>query len=120
MRKECEDHFRASNYKLILQSEVPEGATLLSSVQQMKRKRKPSTGEVSKYKARMNVNGKQQIKGIHYEETYAPVVGWATIRFFMSLAIINNLLKCPDPPVDQAERGDKFQAVGLLTNKTSQ
>ena len=25
------------------------------------------------------------IKGLHYEETYAPVVQWATIRFFISL-----------------------------------
>jgi hypothetical protein len=90
IRKECEAHFKESNYKLIPRSEVPQGAPLLSSVWQMKRKRKPSTGEISKYKARMNVNGKEQIKGIHYEETYAPVVGWATIRFFMSLAIINN------------------------------
>ena len=61
--------------------EVPKDAPLLSSVWQMKRKRKPSTGEISKYKARMNVNGKEQIKGIHYDETYAPVVGWSTIRF---------------------------------------
>jgi hypothetical protein len=40
----------------------------------MKRKRKPSTGEISKYKARMNVDGSKMIKGLHYEETYAPVV----------------------------------------------
>jgi hypothetical protein len=38
----------------------------------------------------MNVNGKEQIQGVHYEETYAPVVGWATIGFFITLAIINN------------------------------
>ena len=67
---------------------LSEGATLLSTVWQMKRKRKPSTGEISKYKARMNVDGSQMIKGLHYEETYAPVVQWATIRFFISLAII--------------------------------
>lgn len=30
-----------------------------------------------------------------------------------------SVLKCPDPPVDQAERGDKFRVVGLLTNKPS-
>ncbi len=56
-RKECEDHFRESNYKLISIDQVPKNATLLSSVWQMKRKRKPSTGEISKYKARMNVDG---------------------------------------------------------------
>jgi hypothetical protein len=86
IRKECEDHFKESNYKLIPKQKAP----LLSGVWQMKRKWKPSTGEISKYKARMNVNDKEQIKGIHYEETYAPVVGWATIRFFMTQAIINN------------------------------
>jgi hypothetical protein len=53
----------------------------------MKRKRKPSTGEISKYKARMNVDGSQMVKGLHYEETYAPVVQWATIRFLISMAI---------------------------------
>ncbi len=90
IRKECEDHFRESNYKLINIDEVPKDATLLSSVWQMKRKRKPSTGEISKYKARMNVDGSKMIKGIHYEETYAPVVAWATIRFFLTLAVINN------------------------------
>jgi hypothetical protein len=52
IRKECEDHFRESNYKLISIDEVPKDATLLSSVWQMERKRKPSTGEISKYKAK--------------------------------------------------------------------
>jgi len=35
----------------------------------MKRKRKPLTGEISKYKARMNVDGSKMVKGMHYEET---------------------------------------------------
>ena len=73
MKKECEAHYKEENYKLIKKDKLPEGATLLSSVWQMKRKRKPSTGEISKYKARMNVDGSQMIKGLHYEETYAPV-----------------------------------------------
>ncbi len=72
----------------IKRSKLPEGATLLSSVWQMKRKRKPSTGEISKYKARMNVDGSKMIKGLHYEETYAPVVQWATIRLFMTIIYI--------------------------------
>ena len=89
INKECEAHYKEGNYKL-KRSELPEGATLLSSVWQMKRKRKPSTGEISKYKARMNVDGSKMIKGLHYEETYAPVVQWATIRFFMTMATLNN------------------------------
>ena len=38
----------------------------------------------------MNIDESQMIKGLHYEETYAPVVQWATIRFFISLAILSN------------------------------
>jgi hypothetical protein len=90
MTKACEAHYKEGNYRLVMRSELPEGATLLSSVWQMKRKRKPSKGEISKYKARMNIDGSQMIKGLHYEETYAPVVQWATIRFFISLAILSN------------------------------
>jgi hypothetical protein len=41
MRKECEAHYKEGNYRLVKRSELPEGATLLSSVWQMKRKRKP-------------------------------------------------------------------------------
>jgi hypothetical protein len=62
MQKECEAHYKKGNYKLIKRDKMPEGATLLSSVWQMKRKRKPSTGEFSKYKARMNVDGSQMIR----------------------------------------------------------
>jgi hypothetical protein len=57
IKKECEAHYKEGNYRLVKRSELPEGATLLSSVWQMKRKRKPSTGGISKYKARMNVDG---------------------------------------------------------------
>jgi hypothetical protein len=62
---------RKENYTLIKRSELPEGETLLSSVWQIKRKRIPSTGGISKYIARMNVDGSQMIKELHYEETYA-------------------------------------------------
>jgi hypothetical protein len=38
MKKECEAHYKEGNYRLVKKSELPEGATLLSSVWQMKRK----------------------------------------------------------------------------------
>ncbi len=37
MEKECSAHYKEGNYKLIKRSKLPEGATLLSSVWQMKR-----------------------------------------------------------------------------------
>jgi hypothetical protein len=55
----------------------------------MKRKRKPSTGEISKYRARMNEYGEGQTKCVHYDETYSPAIGWLTIRFIMSLSMIS-------------------------------
>ncbi len=61
MQDECTAHYKEGTYKLIKKSEMPSGVLLLSSVWQMKRKRKPSTGEISKYKARLNVNGKEQV-----------------------------------------------------------
>ena len=41
--------------------------------------------ENSKRIARVNLDGSRMIKGIHYEETYVPVVQWSTIRFFTPL-----------------------------------
>jgi hypothetical protein len=51
----------------------------------MKKKRKPFTGGISKYKARMNVDGCQMIKELHYEETHATIVQYETIRFHQIL-----------------------------------
>ena len=45
-------------------------------------------GEVYKHKSRLNVHGGKQVKGIDYEETYAPVVQWASIRLLLILGII--------------------------------
>ena len=45
---------------------------------------------IVKYKARWCAHGGQTIKGVHYENTYAPVVTWTTIRFLLTLALINN------------------------------
>ena len=47
-------------------------------------------GQIYKYKARVNVDGSRHIKGIHYEESWAPVASWTTIRFMMIWAMINN------------------------------
>jgi hypothetical protein len=47
MTKES-SYFKEGNNKLIKRSKPPEGATLFSSVWQMKRRREPPTGEISK------------------------------------------------------------------------
>ena len=46
------------------------------------------TQEVYKWKARLNVHGGQQEHGVHYWDTYTPVVTWQTVRFFFILSLL--------------------------------
>ena len=55
----------------------------------MRRKRRITTGEVYKWKARLNIHGGKQEHGINYWETYAPVISWTTIRLYLILALLN-------------------------------
>jgi transposase InsO family protein len=47
-------------------------------------------GEIVKYKARLVAQGFSQIPGIDYNETFAPVVRFDSLRTILSLAAINN------------------------------
>ena len=51
----------------------------------MKRKRDIQTGKIIKCKARLNIDGSKMKKGIHYDETYAPVANWSSIRLLFTL-----------------------------------
>jgi hypothetical protein len=55
MQDEGTAHYKEGTYKLIKKAEMLSGVPLLSSVWQMKRKRRQSTAEISKCKARLNV-----------------------------------------------------------------
>ena len=46
-----------------------------------------STGAVERLKARQVVHGNRQIKGIDYNETFAPVRKMSTVRVFLAVAI---------------------------------
>ena len=45
-----------------------------------------STGKVERYKARLVAQGFSQRPGVDFDETYAPVVGMATLRTLLSYA----------------------------------
>jgi hypothetical protein len=83
MQEEVNPHTVNGHWKLIKQSHLPKGATVLPAIWSMKRKRRISTREVYKWKARLTVDGSKQKYGVHYDETYSPVVTWATTRFFL-------------------------------------
>jgi hypothetical protein len=52
----------------------------------MRRKRRIETQEVYKWKARLNIHGGKQEKGVNFWETYAPVATWAAIRVILNMA----------------------------------
>ena len=74
MQSEWKGQATNKNFSLMRRSKVPEGATILPAVWQMRRKRDVCTGEIKKYKARLNLDESKMIKQKHYEFTYAPVV----------------------------------------------
>ena len=75
----------------------------------MRRKRDIKTRAVKKYKARLNIDGSRMRHGIDYEETYAPVAKWSTIRLILTLAAVHKwhtrqldyVLAFPQAPVER-------------------
>ena len=58
---------------------------VLDSIWAFKCKRYPD-GRVKKLKARFCVRGDQQVEGVDFFETFAPVVQWSTIRLLLVLS----------------------------------
>ena len=69
----------------MLRSSVPRGTNVLPGTWALKIKRYPD-GRVRKFKGRYCVRGDKQIKGVDYDETYAPVVAWTTVRMMLVMA----------------------------------
>ena len=55
----------------------------------MRRKRDIRTRKIKKWKARLNVDGSRMKQGVHYDQTYAPVASWKSIRLLLMLTIQN-------------------------------
>ena len=92
----------------MLLSKIPKGTKILDAVWAMKRKRDILTNAITKWKARLNVHGGQQEKGVNYEETYSPVAMWTSIRTLLVLSILNKwhtrqvdfVLAFPQAPIE--------------------
>ena len=70
---------------IVHKSTVPPGKSILPAVWQMKRKKDIQTQEIKKYKARLNIDSSKMIKEVHYNEMYAPVASWNSIRIMLVL-----------------------------------
>eukprot|EP00804_Cyclotella_cryptica_P022604 CCRYP_009465-RA/>CCRYP_009465-RA protein AED:0.35 eAED:0.35 QI:0/-1/0/1/-1/0/1/0/76 len=65
----------------------PDGAHIIDSTWAFEIKRYPD-GLIKKFKARFYVRGDQQIHGVDFFETYAPVVQWTTIWLMLTLEVL--------------------------------
>ena len=109
MDKEWNDQKDNGNFTIVHRSEVPEGATVLPGVWQMKRKRDIRTRKVKKYKARLNLDGSRMQHGKHYDQTYAPVANWNSIRALLTVSAlygwhtrqIDYVLAFPQAPIQR-------------------
>ena len=63
---------------------------VLDSTWAFKCKRYPD-GSIRKFKARFCCRGDQQVHGIDYFDTFAPVVSWTTVRILLILSVILGL-----------------------------
>ena len=61
----------------------------IMGVWSMKRKGNP-VGEIIKYNARFCSHGSQTKEGVHYTNTFAPVVTWTMICFLLILSLVHN------------------------------
>ncbi|KAF7334060.1 Retrovirus-related Pol polyprotein from transposon TNT 1-94 [Mycena venus] len=52
--------------------------------------KKDAYNQINKYKVRLVANGRTQIHGIHYTETYAPVVRHATLRVLLTFGAVRD------------------------------
>jgi hypothetical protein len=109
MQKEVDDQMANGNFTIVRRTKVPKGATVLPAVWQMKRKRDILSRQVKKWKGRLNVDGSRMQKCIHYDQTYAPVASWTSIRTLLALTAIHKwhtvqldyVLAFPQAPVEK-------------------
>ena len=109
MQKEMDDQLAKGNFTLVKCTRVPKGRIILPAVWQMKQKRNIRTREIKKYKARLNIDGSKMKHGEHYDQTYAPVASWTSVRLLLALASIHGwhttqidyVLAFPQAPVER-------------------
>jgi hypothetical protein len=83
MLKEVEDHESGQHWEITAQENIKRDVNgrqhkLVMAVWAFKHKRNPF-GQSTNYKVRLNVHGGQTKEGVHYWNTYAPVVQWFSV-----------------------------------------
>jgi len=89
MVKEIDDLFQNDVWQLCHCTEVGDIQTI-KAVWSFKRKRSPY-GTVTKHKARLCAQGDMQVEGVHFWDTYSPVVQLTTVRILLILSLLLGL-----------------------------
>jgi hypothetical protein len=109
MKEEITSQVEGGVYSIIHQGERPQEATLLPAVWQMRRKRNVVTGDIKRYKTRLNIDGSRMVHMRDYDLTYTPVASWVSIRLLLAMALVNTwhtiqldyVLAYPQAPIDR-------------------
>lgn len=83
MKEEYDSLMQNGTWKL---TRLPEGRKPLKNKWIFKIKYRQD-GSIERYKARLVIKGYSQIYGIDYDQTYAPVVRYASIRYLLAMAV---------------------------------
>ena len=87
------EHIRRGHWLIVPLSQVPPNTCILESVWSMKRKMEIISRKIYKWKVRLNLHGGQQEKGVNYNNTYSPVVGWFSICLLLALSLLSKPLR---------------------------
>jgi hypothetical protein len=90
MCREMTELFASDTLELISRSSIPSDNKPLQAIWSFRRKRRPDW-TISKYRFRVCPHGGQQIEGINYWDTYAPVISWRTVRLTLVLSLLSGL-----------------------------
>jgi hypothetical protein len=84
MRSEVDGLFSNDTVEVVPANTIPQGSKPLSAIWSFRHKRLPCW-TVVKWKARLNAHGGQQVNGINFWHTDAPVVKWSTMQLILIL-----------------------------------
>ena len=79
MQKEMDSQLQDGNFEIVHRSKIPMGTKVFPAVWQMRRKCDIATQQIKKWQAQLNFDGSSMKKGVHYEQSYAPVASWSSI-----------------------------------------
>lgn len=89
--KACASEFKSMLHnKVFVWAQLPQGLTALPSKWIFTIKRRLD-GTVDKYKARIVAGGHKQRDGIDFQETYAPVAKFVSLRILLAMAALDDL-----------------------------